>query len=94
MFAHDAVYVDSKDLPKRTVLDKILKDMIYEILLHSKYGGFQRELWSMVYRIFVKKIRSGANFNRDVEYLLCVIDVFTKFTWVKPLTDKKDKMIS
>ena len=68
--------------------------MIYEILLHSKYGGFQRELWSMVYRIFVKKIRSGANFNRDVEYLLCVIDVFTKFTWVKPLTDKKDKMIS
>ena len=68
--------------------------MIYEILLHSKYGGFQRELWSMVYRIFVKKIRSGANFNRDVEYLLCVIDVFTKFTWVKPLTNKKDKMIS
>ena len=48
----------------------------------------------MVYRIFVKKIRSGANFNPDVEYLLCVIDVFTKFTWVKPLTDKKDKMIS
>ena len=44
--------------------------MIYEILLHSKYGGFQRELWSMVYRIFVKKIRSGANFNRYVEYLL------------------------
>ena len=68
--------------------------MIYEILLHSKYGGFQRELWSMVYRIFVKKIRSGANFNRDVEYLLCVVDVFTKFTWVKPLTNKKDKMIS
>ena len=68
--------------------------MIYEILLHSKYGGFQRELWSMVYRIFVKKIRSGANFNRDVEYLLCVIDAFTKFTWVKPLNDKKDKMIS
>ena len=48
----------------------------------------------MVYRIFVKKIRSGANFNRDVEYLLCVIDAFTKFTWVKPLNDKKDKMIS
>ena len=65
--------------------------MIYEIALNSAYGGFQRELSSMVSRLFVKKIRSRANFIRDVEYLLCVIDVFTKFTWVKPLIDRKDK---
>ena len=29
--------------------------------------------------------------NKNVKYLLCVIDVFTKYTWVKPLKDKKDK---
>ena len=27
--------------------------------------------------------------NKSVKYLLCVIDVFTKYAWVKPLTDKK-----
>ena len=27
--------------------------------------------------------------NGGVKYLLCVIDVFTKYAWVKPLTDKK-----
>ena len=29
--------------------------------------------------------------NENVKYLLCVMDVFTKYTWVKPLTDKKGK---
>ena len=27
--------------------------------------------------------------NRNVKYLSCVIDVFTKYGWVKPLKDKK-----
>ena len=27
--------------------------------------------------------------NKTVKYLLCVIDVFTKYGWVKPLKDKK-----
>ena len=30
--------------------------------------------------------------NKNVKYLLCVIDVFTKYAWVKPLQDKKDKI--
>ena len=32
-----------------------------------------------------------SSFNRDVKYLLCVIDVFTKYTWFKALKDKKLK---
>ena len=31
--------------------------------------------------------------NTDVKYLLCVIDVFTKYAWVKPLKDKKGKTV-
>ena len=31
--------------------------------------------------------------NKNVKYLLCVIDVFTKYAWVKPLKDKKCKTI-
>ena len=26
--------------------------------------------------------------NRNVKYLLCVIDVFVKYAWIKPLKDK------
>ena len=31
--------------------------------------------------------------NKNVKYLLCVIDVSTKYAWVKPLKDKKGKTI-
>ena len=31
--------------------------------------------------------------NKNVEYLLCVMDVFNKYAWVKPLKDKKGKTV-
>ena len=31
--------------------------------------------------------------NKNFKHLLCIIDVFTKYTWVKPLKDKKGKTI-
>ena len=31
--------------------------------------------------------------NNNVKYLLRVIDVFTKYGWVKPLKDEKDKTV-
>ena len=29
--------------------------------------------------------------NKNVKYLLCVLDVFTKYAWYKPLKDEKGK---
>ena len=48
-FAYDAAYSDSKDLAKRTVSDKILKDRAYEIARNGKYDGYQRALASIVF---------------------------------------------
>ena len=31
------------------------------------------------------------SFNRGIKYLLCIIGVFTKYTWDKALKDKKGK---
>ena len=31
--------------------------------------------------------------NDNVEYLLCAVDVFTKYAWVKPFKDKKYKAV-
>ena len=45
---------DSKDLAKRTVLDKILTDRAYEIAPHPKYDRLQMRLASMVYKCFDK----------------------------------------
>ena len=34
-----------------------------------------------------------SSFNSGVEYLLHVIDIFTKYVWVKPLKNKKAKTV-
>ena len=60
-FAHDAAYFDSKDLTKRTVADKVLRDKAFNIAKNPKYDGYQRGLASMVYKFFDKKSTSLAD---------------------------------
>ena len=145
-FAHDAACSDSKDLTKRTVVDKILKHKAFNIAKDPKYDGYQRGLASIVYKFFDKKSASladkstkgsGVNtrlapqiqqlveelhkpiirkfntrkihaafkdniwgadladmqllsiYNKRIRFLLCVIDIFSKYAWVVPLRDKK-----
>ena len=141
-FAHDAAYSDSKDLTKRTVADKILRNKAFNIAKDPKYDGYQRGLASMVYKFFHKKSASfmeksakgsgvttlanksvsqsqqlaeelhkaiirkikkrkvhsafedniwGADladmqlisrYNKRIRFLLCVIDIFSKYAWL------------
>ena len=34
-----------------------------------------------------------SNFNKRLRFLLCVIDIFSKYTWVVSLKDKKEVTI-
>ena len=147
-FVHDAAYSDSKDLTKRTVADKILKNKAFDIAKDPKYDGFQRGLTSMVYKFFDSKVASSdkkfvesgakrvntkitpqneqlaeelhksiirkfkkrkvystfknniwgvdladmqllSKYNKGITFLLCVIDIFSKYAWVVLLKDKK-----
>ena len=135
-FTHDAAYSDSKDLTKRTISDKNLKNRAFDIAKNPKYDGYQRGLASMVYKFFDSKVSgSGAKhlpenkqlanelhkpiirkfekrkvystfkdniwgvgladmqllskYNKEIRFLLCLIDIFSKYAWVIPLKDKK-----
>ena len=65
-FAHDAAYSDNKDLAKRTISDKILKDRAYDIARNRGCYGYQRALASMVYKFFDKKTGSGISVNEQL----------------------------
>ena len=135
-FVHDAAYSDRKDLTKRTIADKNLKNRAFDIAKEPKYDRYQRGLASMVYKFFDSKVSgSGAKlipenkqlanelhkpiirklekrkvystfkdniwgvdladmqllskYNKGIRFLLCVIDIFSKYAWVVPLKDKK-----
>ena len=35
-----------------------------------------------------------SKFNKGIRFLLCVIDIFSKYAWIIPLKDKKDTTIT
>ena len=51
-FAQDAAYSDSKDLAKRTISDRILRDRAYEIARNRGYDEYEGELPSIIYKFF------------------------------------------
>ena len=53
-FQHDIAYGDIKDLNRRTIADKVLRDKAFNIDKNQKYDGYQCELASMVYKFLIK----------------------------------------
>ena len=54
-FKHDIAYGGFKDLTRRTVFDKILRDKTFNIAKNPKYDLYQRGLASMIYKFSDKK---------------------------------------
>ena len=39
-------------------------------------------------------MQSLSKYNKGIKYLLCAIDLFSKYAWVIPIKDKKDIKIT
>ena len=68
-FQNNMAYGKSKDLAKRTQLDKFLRDKASKIASDPKYDGYQRGLASIVYKFFDKK-SSGSGVDAEPNYQL------------------------
>ena len=65
-FQYDMAYRDLKDLTKRTIEDKVLRNKAFKIVSDQKYDGYQRGSASMVYTLFNKKSQgSGLANNKE-----------------------------
>ena len=142
-FVHDAAYSVSKDLKKRTIADKILKNKAFDIAKYPKYDGYKyfdskvaspdkksvgsgakrvntkitpqnEQLAEELHKPIIRKFRKRkvystfkdniwsvdladmqllSKYNKGIRFLLCVIDIFSKYAWVVPLKDKKGIII-
>ena len=74
-FQHDMAHGKTKDLVKRTQSDKVLKSKAFKIASNPNRDGYQRELASMVYKLFDKKSgllnkSSGSSIANEPNYQL------------------------
>ena len=50
-------YGDLKDLNRKKIADKVLRDKAFNIAKYPKLYGYQREIASMVCKLFDKKLQ-------------------------------------
>ena len=53
------------------------------------YSSFRDNNWG----VDLADVQSLSRYNKGVQYLLCAIDLFSKYAWVVPLKDKKGTSI-
>ena len=70
-------------------VEELYKPVFKRFKRRSMYAKFKGNTWA----VHLAEMGSLSSKSRNVRYLLCVIDVFTKYAWVKPLKDKKCKAV-
>ena len=92
-FQHDMTYGGFKDLARRTASGKVLRDKAFDMTKNPKYDGYQGDIASgfkdNIWGVDLAGMQSISKLNKEFRFLLCVIDIFSKYAWVVPVKDNK-----
>ena len=61
------------------------KPIIRKFEKRRVYSTFKNNIWVLI----LADMQLLSKYNKGIRFLLCVIDIFSKYAWVVPLKDKK-----
>ena len=65
-----------------------LANELHKPIIKNVYSSF-KDTWS----VDLADMQSLSKYNKGFKYLLCAIDLFSKYAWVIPIKDKKGTSI-
>ena len=71
--------------PNYQLANELHKPIIRKFKKRKVYSGFKDNIWGAD----LADMQLISKFNKGFRFLLCVIDIFSKYAWVFPLKDKK-----
>ena len=77
--------IDRKENQQVWLYKELHNPVIKKFKRRKVYARFKDNIWAAD----LAEMGSLSSKNKNVKYLLCAIDVFTKCAWVKPLKDNK-----
>ena len=80
--------VANNEIKQNLQLTEELHKPIIKKLKKKVYSGFKYNIWGTD----LADIQLISKFNNGFRFLLCVIDIFSKYSWVVPLKDKKGQV--
>ena len=69
-------------MPNQQLAEELHKKVIRKF--RKSYLRFNDNIWGMN----LSKIQLISKFNKGIRFLLCAIDIFSKYAWAIPLKDK------
>ena len=76
-------------LENKQLADELHKPIIKKFKRRKVYSSFKDNIWG----VDLADMQLISKFNKGIKYLLCVIDLFSKYAWVVPLKNKKGTSI-
>ena len=78
--------VNTKLAPQNQQLaEELHKPIIKKIEKRKVQAAFKDDIWG----VDLADMQLLSKYNKGTRFLLCVIDIFSKYAWVIPLKDKK-----
>ena len=80
------IIYNNNNIEQNSQLAKDLhKSIVRKFKKRKIYSGFKNNIWGA----YLADMQLISKFNKGFRFLLCVIDIFSKYSWVIPLKDKK-----
>ena len=71
--------------PNYQLANELHKQIIRNLKRRKVYSSFRDNIWS----VYLADMQSLNKYNKGTKYLLCAIDLFSKYAWVVPLKEKR-----
>ena len=71
--------------PIYQLANELHKPIIRKLKKRKIYSCFRDNIWG----VDLADMQSLSKYNKGIKYLLCAIDLFSKYAWVIPIKDKK-----
>ena len=78
------------EIENKQLAEELHKSIIKNFKRKKVYSSFKDNIWG----VDLADISLISKFNKDIKYLLCVIDLFSRFAWVIGLKIKKGDSIA
>ena len=82
--------IKNENISKKELAEELHKPNIRKFKKIKVHSPFIDNIWSAD----LADMQLISKFNKGIRFLLCVIDIFSKYAWVFPLKDKKDLTIT
>ena len=71
--------------PNYQLANELHKPIMRKFKKRKVYSSFRDNIWALD----LADIQSLSKYNKGINYLLCAINLFSKYAWVVPIKDKK-----